>query len=125
MPAISISYRYLGLYFQDDMKVTSKLTLNLGIRYELQTARNERYNRLSWFDPNVANPIGLQVDLPNLRGGLEFADVGGSPRRQEDLPLNNFGPRFGFAYRPTQNTVLRGDYGIFFVPVTGIPFRTA
>jgi len=119
MPAISISYRYMGLFVQDDCKVNSKLTLNLGLRYELQTMRNERYNRLSWFDPNASNPIGSQVGLPNLKGGLQFAGVGGNPRRQEDLPLNNFGPRFGFAYQLNANTVLRGGYGIFFLPVTG------
>jgi hypothetical protein len=119
MPAISISYRYMGLYFQDDMKVSSKLTLNLGLRYELQTARNERYNRLSWFDTNAPNPLGPQVGIPNLKGGLEFAGVGDNPSRQEITPMNNFGPRFGFAYNMTPNTVLRGGYGVFFLPVTG------
>ncbi len=118
-PAISISYRYLGAYFQDDYKVTSKLTLNLGLRYDLETARDERYNRLSWFNPNAVSPLGQKVGIPGLRGGLMFAGVGGNPRRQEDLDQNNFGPRVGFAYSITPKTVLRGGYGIFYLPMTG------
>lgn len=118
-PEVSISSRYYGLYIQDDWRVTRKLTLNIGMRYELETSRNERYNRLSWFDPGVANPIGPQVGLPNLRGGLEFAGVNGNPRRQKTLDPLNFGPRFGLAYSLTPKTVLRGGYGLFYLPRTG------
>ena len=118
-PAISYSYRYLGGYLQDDYKVTRKLTLNLGIRYELETGRNERYNRLSWFNPAVANPIGPQVGLPSLQGGLEFVGVDGNPVRQKATNYNNWGPRAGFAYSLTPNTVVRGGYGLFFLPATG------
>jgi hypothetical protein len=118
-PQVSISSRYYGLYLQDDWRVTKKLTLNLGMRYELETSRNERYNRLSWFDPSVANPIGAQVGLPNLRGGLEFAGVNGDSRRQKTLDPLNFGPRFGVAYSLTPKTVLRGGYGLFYLARTG------
>src|SRR5262249_48215455 len=92
-PAISISYSYFGGYIQDDLKLSSKLTLNLGLRYELETARNERYDRLSWFDPNVASPIGSQAGIANLSGGLQFVGVGGNSRRQRETDRNNFGPR--------------------------------
>lgn len=118
-PPVSISYTYFGGYVQDDFRVHPKLTLNLGLRYEMETARNERYNRLSWFDPNVASPIAQQVGIPGLRGGLEFAGVGGNPRRQKDTNWKNFGPRFGFAYRFAPKMVLRGAYGIFYPPSTG------
>jgi hypothetical protein len=118
-PAVSISYRYLGAYLQDDYRVSSKLTLNLGLRYEVETGRNERYNRLSWFDPSVPNPIGTQVDIPNLRGGLQFVGVGNNSSWQKATNWKNLGPRFGFAYSATPSTVLRGGYGLFYLPATG------
>ncbi len=118
-PAISISYRYLGAYFQDDYRATSKLTLNLGLRYELETGRNERYNRLSWFDPAVANPAGAAIGFPNLTGALQFAGVDGNSSRQKVANGKNFGPRFGFGYSLTPNTVIRGGYGLFYLPSTG------
>ena len=118
-PEVSISSRYFGAYVQDDWRVSSKLTVNIGLRYELETGRNERYKRLSWFDPAIANPIGSQVGLPNLRGGLEFAGVAGNPERQKILDTNNFGPRLGFAYSITPKTVVRAGYGLFYLPMTG------
>lgn len=119
VPPISVSYRYFGGYIQDDFKVTSKLTLNLGLRYEVETGRDERYDRLSWLDPLISNPIGSRAGLPNLRGGLQFAGAGGNSRRQKQTNWNNWGPRFGFAYQITQKTVIRGGYGLFFLPNTG------
>ncbi len=118
-PAISISYRYFGWYVQDDIRVTRNLTLNVGLRHELETGRDERYNRLSWFDPSAPSPIAQQVGISNLSGGLRFVGVDGNPRRQLDLDKNNFGPRFGFAYNVASKTVLRGGYGIFYLPLTG------
>jgi hypothetical protein len=118
-PAVSISSNYFAGYLQDDFKVNGKLTLNLGLRYEVETGRQERDNRLSWFDPNVPSPIAAQVGIPSLRGGLEFASVGGNPRRQKDTDFNNFGPRAGFAYSVNAHTVVRGGYGVFYLPMTG------
>lgn len=118
-PAVSYSSNYFGAYVQDDFKVSSRLTLNFGVRYEAETGRNERYNRLSWFDPAVLNPAGAAAGLPDLRGGLEFAGVKGNPARQKNTDWNNFGPRFGFAYSLTPKTVLRGGYGLFYLPMTG------
>ncbi len=119
VPPISVSYRYFGGYLQDDYKATSKLTFNLGVRYEVETGRNERYNRLSWFDPTVTNPIGPKVGIPDLRGGLQFTGVGDNPRRQKLTNWNNWGPRFGFAYAVNSRTAVRGGYGLFFLPNTG------
>jgi Carboxypeptidase regulatory-like domain len=118
-PAISISYRYFGAYVQDDYHLSSKFTLNLGLRWEVETGRNERYNRLSWFDPTVANPVGTQVGISNLMGGLEYPGVGGNPTRQKLTNYHNFGPRVGFAYNIFRNTVIRGGYGMFYLPATG------
>src|SRR5262249_30028028 len=64
-PAVSISSNYVAAYVQDDFKMSSKLTLNAGLRYEVETGRNERYDRLSWFDPNAPSPIASKVGLPN------------------------------------------------------------
>jgi Carboxypeptidase regulatory-like domain len=118
-PLLSISSTYVAGYVQDDFKVNAKLTLNVGLRYEVETGRSERDDRLSWFDPNVPSPIASRVGLPNLRGGLQFAGVGGNPRRQKDTDFNNLGPRGGFAFSVTDKTVVRGGYGVFYLPMTG------
>src|SRR5262245_15208155 len=118
-PLLSISSTYFAGYVQDDIKVSAKLTLNVGLRYEVETGRRERDDRLSWFDPNVPSPIASRVGLPNLPGGLQFAGVGGNPRRQKDTDFNNLGPRGGFAFSVTDKTVVRGGYGVFYLPMTG------
>jgi hypothetical protein len=106
----SQSFQY-ATYFQDNWRVTDKLTLNLGLRYDLDLARTERFNRMSYFDPDVASP--LQVPgLPNLHGGLRFVDS--NDRQNYGSDRNNLGPRFGFAYRLTDKLVLRGGYGLFY-----------
>jgi len=107
----SIQNHYVGLFAQDDWKLTRNFTLNLGVRYELETPFTERYNRNSLrFDENARLPV--QVPGMDLRGGIVFTGVDGNPRRTS-ADRNNFGPRVGFAYSPTQKTVIRGGYGIF------------
>lgn len=106
---------YHALYFQDDWRVTQKLTLNLGLRWEVETGPVERYNRLATVDPNVASPLAQQTGLP-LRGALEFRGVNGAPRSRYKTDANNFGPRFGFAYSATPKTVFRGGLGVFYGP---------
>ena len=106
------SFQYGG-FIQDNWRVTDKLTLNLGLRYDLSLNRTERHNRMQYLDPNVASP--LQVPgLPNLRGGMRFASA--EDRTVTGADYNDFGPRFGFAYRFTEKTVLRGGYGVFYTP---------
>ena len=103
-------------YFQDNWRPTSRLTLNLGLRYELTLPRTERFNRMSWIDPLVASP--LQVPgYPNLRGGLEFATD--SDRSPYNVNPTNFGPRVGIAYRTRGNIVIRTGYGIFYEVIKG------
>jgi hypothetical protein len=113
--ATSIKNTYSGLFVQDDWKISPKLTLNLGVRYELETPFHERYNRQSLqFDPTATLPV--TVPGYSLKGGILFSGVGGNPRTPP-VDKNNFGPRFGFAYNVAPKTVVRGGFGIFFAPV--------
>ena len=108
--ALSAYHHYVGAYVQDDWKATSRLTLNLGLRWDVETGTGESHNRLSYFDPNATNPAGG-------RGAMEFTG-NGNPTTIRATNWNNFGPRAGFAYRPFgEKWVLRGGYGIFYLPL--------
>jgi hypothetical protein len=123
----SMSY---GFYLQDDWKVNSKLSLNIGLRWEFETPLTERYDRsVRGFDYNAAQPFAAQVqanyaanpvaaEIPasqfKIQGGLTFAGVNGQPRGLYDTPKKEIMPRFGFAYQLDDKTVVRGGYGIFF-----------
>ena len=120
-PGQNILIRYYGGYFQDDWKVTHKLTLNLGIRYDYTSPWTERYNRISDWNFNAPSP--LQVPGLSLHGGLMFPGVGGLPRAQYSSDPTNFAPRFGLAYSVDDKTVIRGGFGIFFAPTTGGGFN--
>jgi len=119
MPRVLTSSPYSGIYFQDDWKLSRKLTINLGLRWDVEKGRTERFNQLSFFDFDVPNPLGSRVGIPNLRGGLRFVGVDGNPRRQFDTDWNNLAPRFGFAYSVAPKTILRGGYGVFYLPYIG------
>src|SRR5262249_4798324 len=110
--------KYFGLYTQDDFRVTSSLTINIGLRWDLETPKAERYNRLSTFDREAPHPFAERTRL-DLRGGLRFLGIGGVSRRQWQTDSNNFGPRFGLAWRITPRLVARGGYGIFFHQTVG------
>jgi Carboxypeptidase regulatory-like domain/TonB dependent receptor len=103
----------LGWYLQDDWKATRKLTLNLGLRYEIQTAPVERTNAQENFDFTATNPISTAVGT-NYPGELVF-NSSSNPGLYE-TSHTNFAPRIGAAYQVRDKLVLRGGYGIFFVP---------
>ena len=107
----SQSFYYAG-YIQDDWRVTRRLTLNLGLRYDYDQPRTERFNRFNWFDPFIASP--LQSVIPGLRGGLVFVGVNGNPRSQYIPDKNNLAPRLGLAFQATTKTVIRMGYGHLF-----------
>jgi hypothetical protein len=116
------SSSYHGLYAQDDWKVTSKLTLNLGLRWDVDVPHTERYNRYSYWDINAPSPlqgkVAASADCPNcgnLKGAMKFVGPNSTyGRRQTPTDLNNFGPRIGFAYHVLPKTVFRGAYGILY-----------
>ncbi len=102
---------YYGGYLQDDWRVTQKLTLNLGVRYDYETPRTERYNRMNYWDPSVPSPLASTVPgYGNLKGGLVFVGVNGVPRTQFIRDRNNIGPRIGLAYRVARRTAIRAGY---------------
>ena len=103
----------LGWYLQDDWKATRKLTLNLGLRYEVQTAPTERTNAQEYFNFNATNPISAAVGA-NYPGELVFNSS--SNRGLYNTPFKNFAPRIGAAYQLHDKLVWRGGYGVFFVP---------
>ncbi|HZS06693.1 MAG TPA: TonB-dependent receptor [Blastocatellia bacterium] len=127
LPQVAFRWGYYAVYVQDDWKITPLLTLNLGLRYDYESAPTERYNRQNrGFAFNQASPLAAQVknapgasECPacaNLTGGLLFAGVGGQDRAAFDSDTNNIQPRFGAAYRLFEKTIIRGGYGLFYLP---------
>ena len=111
-------YKYFAPYLQDDWKVTPRLTLNLGLRWDFNVSANERYDRMNRsFDPAVVNPVDRLLNrtqfpnVPQLSGGLLFAGIGGVPRTAADLDQNNFQPRIGMAYQFGSKLVVRAGWG--------------
>ncbi len=111
---------YFAGYIQDDWKVTRKLTLNIGLRYDLDIPRTERFNRYSFFNMYEPSPIAGKVPASacpacgDLRGAMHF--VTAENRRQTPTDKNNFGPRFGFAFQATRKMAIRGGYAMTYAP---------
>lgn len=132
---------YYAGYLQDDWKVNDRLTVNVGIRYDVQLPYLERYNRMnSAFDLTKVNPLSSQIlaawnkdaaaynatnpkyPYPTppaaIYGAYTFAGVNGMPRRQFYTDWTNLAPRIGFAYRLGQKTVIRGGVGVYYQSMT-------
>src|SRR5689334_25212749 len=103
---------YSALYVQDDWRVTDRLTVNAGIRWEVEFPRRVVGNKMNSFDPFAINPVS------GTPGVVTFAGVDGTPERAFRTDWNNVGPRLGFAYRlpGSRDTVVRGGAGVFFGP---------
>jgi hypothetical protein len=111
--------RYYGWFVQDDFRVTNKLTLNLGIRFEHESGIQEEQNKLIvGFAANAANPLQQAVAASGLQvpGGVEYAGVNGNPTQTGNPIAIKYAPRIGAAYQIDSKTVVRGGYGIFWVP---------
>jgi hypothetical protein len=121
-----------GFYVQDDYKFSSKLTVNIGLRYEVESPTTERYNRaVRNFDGVTPSPIEAQAraqyaaapipELPasqfRVLGGLTFTNANGNPRGYWETAKRNFMPRIGIAYQFDTKTVLRAGYGLYTAPL--------
>ncbi len=123
-----VKSNYNGIFIQDDWRVSSKLTLNIGLRYEREGGIYDTQDRIvSGFDTVTANPLQTQaqanfttlppVSVPgpfNVVGGLQFANSGDRAAQLSDK--NNFQPRIGVSYAVTNKTVIRGGFAIFTAP---------
>ncbi len=103
---------YWAAYFQDDYRVTDRLTINAGLRWELEMPRYVDGDKLNSFDPFAINPVS------GTPGVVTFAGRNGVPRTSFDPNFKNFGPRLGFAYNSPffGGFVIRGGGGIFYGP---------
>jgi hypothetical protein len=112
--------RYFGFFVQDDFRVTSKLTLNYGIRFEHETGVAEEDNNIYVdFDPTAVNPISTAVSGAlgrDVLGTVLFAPQDGHPNRTSHPYSFKLGPRFGFALGLGEKTSIRGGYGIYWAP---------
>lgn len=130
---VAAQQKYPALYAEDQFKVSSKFTLNLGIRWEGNDPYTERFNRISVLKPNASTglpalpcvtlPAGTaaafgssQVCLPALNGSFALVDSSANlSRSAQSTPWKQFSPRFGFAYQVRPSTVVRGGYGLFWI----------
>lgn len=107
---------YYAAYIHDDWKVNSRLTLNLGFRWDYEAPLAERYNRMvRGFDFDMPSPIASKVQGLTLKGGLLYAGTSGEARQAFNRDYKHPQPRVGFAYKLNDKTVLRGGYGVFFL----------
>lgn len=107
--------RYYGGFIQDDYRVSAKLTLNVGVRFEYETGIRDTNDRLIvGFDRAARSPLNVP-GLP-LYGVVQYAGVNGNPTQTFNPKSIKPGPRIGFAYAANDKTVFRGGYGIFWAP---------
>jgi hypothetical protein len=112
-------FRPISPYVQDDWKVNSRLTLNLGLRWDYYPTYREQFDRLSFLDPNATNPI------TGNKGAIGFAgNTATSGSCNCHTNVNNFyknlGPRLGFAFQSDPKTVWRGSWGVMYTHGNGV-----
>ena len=116
--------KYYAFYIQDDIKVSPKLTLNIGLRYDYESPLEDRYDQLNFVDfesdtpisvtpVDVGSGLGLRPQLP-LKAGAGFPGIGGLDKGVTLPQRKDFGPRFGLAYSINDKTVIRTGYGIIY-----------
>ena len=109
---------YFGTYINDDWRLTHKVTLNLGVRYDFDIPRTDRFNRINWLDLNAPAPMvndipALKALFGEMKGLMRFADD--NKRTPYHGDWNNIQPRIGFAFALTNKTSIRAAYGLFYV----------
>ena len=110
----------VSLFAQDDIRVTQRFTLNLGLRWDFNGRYHEKYGHWSSFDTTAINPV------TGLPGALEFAAGGGDSFEKKQY-YHNFSGSIGGAYRITAKTVARASFAVFYVPLnlntySGVPY---
>lgn len=134
-PQPSIKTSYIAAFIQDDWRVNSRLTLNLGLRWESDFPTRDRYDQLTNFLPDASFPVSsITIPTTSSTGAALPAGIAGLVRplvgrvsrvddsvnsEQQERDLNNFGPRFGFAYKINDKTVLRGGGVVFYSSLVG------
>jgi len=115
-------FRYYAPWVQHDWKVSRKLTVNMGFRWDINMPPDERYNRVNrGFDPNVISPVEAMIDrskfpdIKTIKGGMQFSGQNGVPRTVADLFLKTPQPRIGAAYQLGRKTILRGGWGRYYI----------
>jgi hypothetical protein len=107
--APAFAQKYGALFTQADWHATSRLTVNLGLRWDVQPGATDRFNNISGFNINGTNPYSGQ-------GAIVFPGVDGRPRNIYNTQWHDFGPRSGLAYRLTDTMVVRAGYGLTYLP---------
>jgi len=105
----AFSQKYFAMYSQNDWRASSKLTVNLGLRWEVQPGPTERFDRMSSWDFDAQSSFGTT-------GAIAFPGVDGYSRNLWDTAYDNWGPRVGAAYQWNDKTVVRGGFGITYLP---------
>lgn len=128
-PAMRMAYH--SVFFQDDIRLTPRLTINIGFRFDVNPPRLEARDRYRGFDPDVINPARVTVRdasgnlvplAPINRRGAIVGAAGQSGLQAEHRGLaktdySSFGPRLGFAYQLNDKTVVRGGWGLYYNPI--------
>jgi hypothetical protein len=110
-----VRYKDFSFFAQDTYRLNTHLTLNYGLRFDLDIPASEAVDRFSMVDPTLANP-----GAGGILGAYTYFGSGAGRNgrtRPQDIYKKAFGPRIGFAYSINNKTVLRGGYGIFYEPL--------
>jgi trimeric autotransporter adhesin len=109
----ALTAKYLGFYDQNDWRASKRLTVNVGVRYEIQPGPTDRFNRSTALDLTLPSPFTASANpFGTYLGQVVFAGHDGKSRNLWKTTWSNLGPRLGAAYRLGGNTVIRGGYGI-------------
>jgi hypothetical protein len=117
-------WKYGAAYVQDDWRVLPRLTLNIGLRYNIETPRMEKYDYQGSFTPNGAGTVtattnGITSNY-GVTGGFAFSGTNGLPHTLWPINYLGFEPRLGFAYQPNHFMTVRAGYILVHPPLTGL-----
>jgi hypothetical protein len=117
---------YYGAYFQDDIRITKSLTVNVGMRWEREYGLQEKNNSMVvGFNTQTVNPLAANVTGILPKGVIEFAGVNGNSIHVMNPNMNKLAPRIGLAWQVAPKTTIRGGYGMYWAPqfAIGTPYN--